>query len=143
MTYVGSVDNYVAIVPCKQDLTQDGGAAKIKFDVQRRDENERSQNGAICLDCFFADSLDNAPFFPGINTPAGAFRAVPHPACTGGTECLLPSGDTYPAVGVIVKRFEGYLGPMTATTPTAQGEWIPSTTDCKGVPAILFEPQDY
>jgi hypothetical protein len=137
-TYISSVDNYVAMVPCKQDLTQSGGPAHIKVDVQRRNESEQSQNGFICLDCFFANSLDNVPYFPDLDTAAGAFKAYPYNNCSGGTLCNLPAGDTYPLVGVIVKRFNGYLGPITATTPTGEGEWVSSATECKGVPAIKF-----
>jgi len=140
--YIGSVDNYVAIVPCKQDFSQDGGPASLKFDIYRRDENERSLKGALCVNCFVADSVANAPYFPGLTTPAGAFTAVPFVPTTcpyaGGTECNLPSGYiAYPAVGVSLKRFEGFLGPITAVTPTADGEWKADGA-CKGVAAVTF-----
>jgi len=140
LRYEGAIDNYVAIVPCKQDFTQDGGPTKIKLDVARRDENERSQSGALCLNCFVADSLANAPFFPGLSTPAGAFKVTPYANVTGGTECALVAGKVaYPVVGVILKRFGGARGPLTAVTPTGEGEWVSGTG--KGVAAISFPVQ--
>ena len=138
--YEGAVDNYVAIVPCKQDFTQDGGPTVMKLDVARRDENERSQNGALCLNCFVADSLANAPYFPDLSTPAGAFKVTPYANVSGGTECKLEAGvDAYPVVGVILKKFEGFLGPITAVTPTGVGEWVSGPAGSgKGVAAISF-----
>ncbi len=144
-TYTGSVDNYVAIAPTKQDFTQDGGPTVLKFDAPSRNENEQDVgrgSSALCLSCFFADSLAAAPYFKSVqSTSAGAFTATPFVPSTcpyaGGTECLLPAGYiAYPAVGVIVKRFNGFLGPITAVTPTGIGEWTTNGNACKGVPAI-------
>jgi hypothetical protein len=137
--YQFSIDDYVAMVPCKQDLTQDGGGANIKIDVTSWDENESPSDGAICLQCFSAGSLADAPYFPDITTPGGVFQAYPHIGSSL-NHCIVPAADTYPVVGVIVKRFGGFLGPITATTPTGKGTWVPSSgsPNWRGVPAILF-----
>lgn len=138
-TYPSSFDNYVALVPCKQDFTQAGGGANMKIDITRWNENERPVNGALCLSCFFADSLANAPDFPDTDTPAGAFSATTHAGATT-QHCNLPAADVYPVVGVILKKFNGFLGPIAAATPTGKGKWEPSpgSPDYKGVPAIKY-----
>ncbi len=104
-----SVDNFIALVPCKQDLSQDGGPTVIKTRLVRYDENERSGSGQICLNCFFADSAANVPAFPNVNTPGGMFRAEPFSEVGGPCELPSPQLDTYPVVGVIVKHFDGYF----------------------------------
>jgi hypothetical protein len=137
--YTASVDNFIALVPCKQDVSQNGGPTVLKTRILRWDENESSASGTICVNCFFADSADNVvspQSFPNVNTPAGVFRAEPF-AETGGP-CNLTSAVTYPVVGVLVKRFTGFLGPIVATTPTASGEWVPGGNN--GTPVITWDP---
>jgi hypothetical protein len=140
--YGESVDNFVALVPCKQDLTQEGGPGLYKQTVLRYDMDEKSATGQICINCFFADSLGNLSGFPGLRTPAGVFRTEPFAEVGGPCNLPGPKVDTYPVVGVILKTFGGYLnGPMTATTPTGSGTWVPSpgTPNWRGVPAITWD----
>jgi hypothetical protein len=136
--YDSSVDNLVALVPCKQDLTQLGGPTLVKQRVVRYDENERSSSGEICVNCFFANSLAKAPGFPGLNTPAGVFRAEPFAEPGGPCHLPNPVTDTYPVVGVILKTFGGWNGPISATTPTGSGTWVPDAATHKGTPAISW-----
>jgi hypothetical protein len=126
--YAGTVDNYIALVPCKQDLTQEGIPVNIKADMLVYNENEVEISGSyICYDCWYQGSLssldsdkgniDNNPFI-NLATFGGAVKvSSPQEGSTG--PCGATAGS--PQLGVLVKTYDAFDGPATAATPTTQG----------------------
>jgi len=141
--YTNSVDNFIALAPCKQDVSQDGGLTQLKTRIIRYDEYERSMSGQFCLNCFLAESASDSSSFPNVvDSPAGLFKVEPFSEVGGPCSLPSPQQDTYPVVGVVVKRFVGFEGPIAASTPTGLGQWTPSpgSPDYKGTPSIVWDP---
>jgi len=147
-TYDPGVDNYIVLTPCKQDVTEEGSPTHFKLNAKRWNENESSATGEFCLNCFFADTLAAIQIQGANQTGANALYVNPvKPETTGPCPAFTT---TFPAIGVVVKQFSGFLaGPMTATTPTGQGAWDAAwvasqnakySTTGFALPTITWEP---
>lgn len=114
-------DNYIALVPCKQDLTQEtGGPTTNKAKLRVCNANEECRGAEFCVNCFFANSLDKAvPLAQALGTDGG-YIEVTSPKDTSPTA---PCGvtDGAPFVGASAITFVGDNGPVAGTTPTAVG----------------------
>jgi len=132
------VDNYISLVPCKQDFTQGAGATRIKVDLSIWNEdgaNKGLLTSWLCIDCFFQGSLStslrNASgliAFPNLGTPGGYFKTT---TVAGGLTNVCPftlsAGDAPPIIGVIDKTYFAGTGPVSSTTPSISAEGTPVT----------------
>jgi hypothetical protein len=137
-----TVEDYVSLVPCKQDLTQDGGPTRIKVDLSIWNEKGEAKSLLtkwLCIDCFFQGSLATSLYdgggptaFPTLGTPGGYFKTT---TVAGGKTDVCPftlsAGEAPPVLGVIDKRWVFGAGAAAAatssTTPTISDVGAPVT----------------
>ena len=134
-----TADNYISLVPCKQDLTQGAGPTRIKVDMAVWNENATPvsiKTKWLCLDCFFQGSLGDSVYnaggkttFPDLGTPGGYFKTE---TVAGGLTNVCPfplsPGDAPPVIGVIDKKYVPYMGaPVSSTTPSISANGTPVT----------------